>query len=66
MRRLLVDAQDRGGTSFLLDRLRVSHGAVTDIYAHLGGTLAGTTLVFFYSAIWEEDKAEPPRAASVL
>lgn len=38
----------------------VSSGAVTDVYAHLGGVMAGTALAFVLLASWNEDDAQPP------
>ena len=38
----------------------VGHGAATDLYAHLGGVVAGFALAFALLASWPEDSAEPP------
>jgi len=38
----------------------VSHGAVTDINAHLGGALAGVTIAFIMLIVWHEEEETPP------
>jgi rhomboid protease GluP len=38
----------------------IGHGAITDINAHLGGTLAGTAIAFLMLIVWHEDEDTPP------
>lgn len=45
----------------------VSHGAVVDIYAHAGGTMAGVALAFTLLVLWPDDKPQiPGRSAAAL